>query len=207
MLANHIESIHIHLPSSPLLPQFSPEAMAAMERLMQRAGRVQPEPATEAADVGPPPASGELWPSQGGFFICTAPAMFGLPARHLIAAREERDGLAWGGRGEDVPGAASQFDGAANTVALLRDSSEHPAALYAANYQSDGHADFFLGSRLDMLLCYWHAPQLFQKEGWYATSSQCSRHLAWAQGFEYGYSYGHSKDAPLRVRPLRCIHL
>jgi hypothetical protein len=208
MLANHIESIHIHLAPSSLLPQFGPDVMAAMERHMRRSGRAEPEPAASAADVGAPPASGVVWPGQGGLFICTVPAMFGMPMRHLIAATEERDGLMWGERGEDVAGAASQFDGAANTLALLRDGGgETPAAQYAANHQADGHEDFFLGSRFEMLMCYWHAPQLFQKAGWYATSSQYSRHYAWAQDFEFGDSNDHCKAAPLRVRPLRCIHL
>ena len=204
MLASHIESVHIHLP-----PSFSPEAMAAMERLMERLGRTEPAPAAAAmAQAGPgnPPPPGHLWPGQGGYYICTMPAFLALPPRHLIAATVERDGLAWGGCGTVITGANCQVDGRANTIALLADGG-HPAAEWVAKHEADGHSDFYLGSRLEMLMCNLYVPHRFKKEGWYLTSSQCSAYGAWCQDFENGHSLAYGKDYEFRAVPLRCIHL
>lgn len=158
-------------------------------------------------DALTPPAAGELWPGQGGYYVCTLPAAFGLPARHLIVAADEQDGLAWGGYDSDCHGAASQTDGRANTAALVADDEDHPAAQYAHQYTADGHNDFHLPSRHDLYMAYLHAPQLFQRTGWYWSSSQCSRLSAWCQDFECGSSGADGKGDEFRARPVRWIHL
>lgn len=154
-----------------------------------------------------PPAAGEIWPGQGGHFICYLPAAFGLPARHLVLATAEQDELAWGGYDSDCEGAQSQTDGWTNTRSLLNDSTPHPAAQWAAEWTADGHKDFHLPSRHDLYMCYLHAPHLFKASGWYWSSSQSSRSNAWCQAFEYGYSSAHNKDYEFRARPVRWIHL
>lgn len=154
-----------------------------------------------------PPQAGQPWPGQGGIYIGTFPAQFGQPAHHLIAATEDCGRHAWGGHGHEASGADSQVDGRANTAALLADAQKHPAALAASKHNADGHTDFYLPSRFELLLCWLSAPQAFAKEGYYWSSSQYSRDFAWIQGFEYGYSNLGGKDNERRVRPVRRIHL
>jgi hypothetical protein len=163
---------------------------------------VQPKPVTGTT----PPAMGEYWPGQGGRYICTLPALLGMPARHLIAADKEFENIVFGPR-VDVPGATSHIDGAANTKALLANSEDHKAAFLASDYTKDGHSDFFLPARLDMVMAHICAPHLFQKSSWYWTSTQISSSYAFVQDFEGGYSDWHYKDDDYRVRPCRVIQL
>lgn len=171
---------------------------------MEQFAFVRCEP--EVQPILTPPAMGEYWPGQGGRFVCTMPALLGLPARHLIVGEGEADDLTYG-PDIDVPGAASHIDGAANTAALLATGQDHPAATWASQYTADGHTDFHLGSRLDMLMAYICTPQLFKKSGWYRTSTQLSRNSAIAQYFEGGTSYWVYKYDEFRVRPVRVIPL
>lgn len=157
-----------------------------------------------AASTLTPPAPGEHWPGQGGIYICTLPAMLGLPARHLVASTAEVE-LEWGGYDHDTPGAASHTDGPANTRALLADNKEHPAATWAAAYTADGHKDFHLPARFDLLMAYLHAPQVFEKQGWYWSSTQTSRYCAFVQVFEFGDSHASHKGCSYRVRAVRWI--
>ncbi len=153
-----------------------------------------------------PPSMGEYWPGQGGRFICALPALLGMPARHLIAGEGEAEDLKFG-PSVDVPSANSQIDGAANTAALLASDKAHPAAKWASEYTADGHTDFFLPARLDMVMAYICAPQLFKTSGYYWASTQFSRNGAFAQDFEDGYSSWGSKVNERRVRAFRVIRL
>jgi len=153
-----------------------------------------------------PPAHGEYWTGQGGHYICTQPALLGLPARHLIFGAGEIDDLTFGPQ-LDVLDARSQLDGKSNTAALLAAHRDHAAAKWASEYQADGHADFHLPSRMDLLMAYVCAPKLFKTSGWYWSSTQLSRNGAFVQDFEYGYSYWLGKDYERRVRACRWIHL
>jgi hypothetical protein len=128
------------------------------------------------------PAPGERWPGQGGIFICTLPAIGELPARHLIAHEDEHEGLRWG-EYEDVPEARSRVDGKANTAALVaRGAGKHPAAEWAAAQTADGHADFHLPSQADLFMASLYAPQHFNEDGWYWSSTQGSRSSALRPG-------------------------
>ncbi|WP_114968514.1 DUF1566 domain-containing protein [Rhodoferax ferrireducens] len=153
-----------------------------------------------------PPAHGEYWPGQGGRYICTIAASLGLAARHLIASDTEAEDLLFG-PSLDVPGACSQLDGPSNTAALLATGKDHPAAAWAAAHTADGHTDFHLPSRHDLLMAYIYAPQHFNKEGWYWSSTQYSRNIAFVQDFEYGVSGWYSKGNGHRVRAFRWVHL
>ena len=179
----HAENIHIHLPAGLALG-------STLSTLLDAPSAVAPINASESLAIHTV-GHGEYWAGQGGHFICTLPAMHGLPARHLIAAAEENE-CTWGKGGEDVPGAASQYDGKANTAALVAHGG-HPAAEWAATYEANGLTDFYLPSRFELLMCYLAAPQLFKKEGYYWSSSQYSRYGAWCQDFEYGDSGNNDK--------------
>ena len=187
-------NVHIH---------HSADTMAAMERAMQTLGRAEAAPpASAAAPVQP----GEYWPSQGGHYVCTLPSMQGLPARHLIVATNEHKEITWGPRDNDTHAAASQVDGKGNTAALVQ-AGKHPAAQWASEYSADGHNDFHLPSRFELFMCWLCAPQLFNKDGWYWSSSQYSRDDAWVQDFEYGLSSSDGKGRELRARPVRWVQL
>ena len=181
-----------------------------------------------------PPAMGEYWPSQGGHYICTLPALLGMPARHLIAGSDEAEDMTFGPY-QDIADAGSHIDGAANTASLLKAADKHPAAQWASAYTADGHTDFFmpsryatdkhpaaqwanaytadghtdffLPSRYDLLMAYLCAPKLFNTSGWYWSSTQLSRSCAFVQSFEYGTSGWLSKDNERRVRAFRVIPL
>ena len=154
-----------------------------------------------------PPDQGEVWPGQGGHYIGTMPAIGSAPGYHLVASPQRGENLAYGGRDHDTPGATSQHDGKVNTAALLADSVPHPAAQFAAAVRTDGHTDFYLPSRAELLLCWLCAPQLFEKSSYYWSSSQSSRHDAWIQGFEYGSSYWGGKVSEVRAVAVRQIPL
>jgi len=163
-------------------------------------------PTIGATDATTPPAHGEYWPGQGGRYICTLLASLGLPARHLIASDCEAEDLTFGPY-LDVPGACSQLDGPGNTAALLASGQKHPAAAWAAAYSADGHADFHLPSRHDLLMAYIYAPKHFSEDDWYWSSTQHSRYFAFVQDFEDGDSFWNSKDSEHRVRAFRWIPL
>lgn len=203
----HIENAHFVLP-----PSFSAEAMGRMEQLMQELGRTDIASGAVFGEVSqflpaPPVTPGAYWPGQGGHYVCTLPAQFGLPERHLIVAADEKTEITWGAHGEEIPGATSQVDGRSNTQALAANGGKHPAAAWTSAHEADGHKDFHLPSRFELFMCWLSAPQLFDKSGWYWSSSQFSRSDAWCQGFEYGYSYLSGKANELRARPVRWIHL
>lgn len=189
----------------PLTLDFTPESKAFLAALsaLEAGTAMAATPAAEPSSQTPP-AHGEYWPGQGGRYICTLPALLGLPARHLIAGPECADQIKFGPE-VDVPGATSHIDGRANTAALLASGKEHPAAHWAANCQEDGHTDFYLPAKLDLVMAHICAPSLFNKDGWYWTSTQLSRTTAFVQDFEYGHSIWGLKDFQHRVRAFRWI--
>lgn len=123
----------------------------------------------------------------------------------LIVAGAEHDVRGeWGTYGKDWPDAKGT-DGAANTAAMLAAGS--PIAQAVRALAIEGHADWYIGSRLEMLALYESASELFDKDSWYWTSSQYSRSNAWCQDFEYGHSFAGSKGYEFRARPVRSIQL
>ncbi|MBD9395162.1 DUF1566 domain-containing protein [Acidovorax sp. ACV01] len=151
------------------------------------------------------PAIGSHIPEQGGTLgaILAHPDGSGLYGLIVADAAHDVTGK-WGEYGQDVPGAKGP-DGAANTQAMLAAGSPIAQAVRALNIE--GHTDWFIGSRLQMLALYEASPGLFDKDSWYWTSSQSSRYDAWCQGFEYGSSDAGYKVSEFRARPVRSIQL
>lgn len=180
----------------------APES-TVVEALLQRISKPAPligEPATLH-----PPRLGEPWPGQGGVYAGLMRGENGQPDYHLIVSKDRAayiESIAWGGFEIDEPGAASDFDGAANTRALVESEADHPAAEWAAELEIEGHADFYLPARRELRLCWVNVPELFA-DGYYWTSTQYSAHLAWGQSFGSGYQgYGH-KGTEYRARAVR----
>lgn len=163
-------------------------------------------PGAVIASSSSTPDLGEKWPGQGGVFAGTVRGRDGKPSYHLIVAPESSDGvdLQYGGRGTEVDGAASPWDGEANTAALIAAKTSHPAAEFAANYEHEGHSDYYLGSHAEMGIAWANVPELFSKS-WYWTSSQSSANDAWGQDFVAGYQGYYDKGHEGRVRPVRKI--
>lgn len=186
--------------------ELSNQAKALLKTLSCLAHEGEPMHTYTGEDALTPPSPGQYWSGQGGHFICTLPALQNLPARHLIVGSDEAEDLKYGPR-ENVPGATSHINGRANSTALICTHRDHQAAKWAGYYNADGHSDFFLPARLDMLMAYICTPQLFKKDSYYWTSTQNSPNDAFFQDFEYGYSIASGKGNEYRARAFRVIPL
>ncbi|MDF3822375.1 hypothetical protein P3G55_20910 [Leptospira sp. 96542] len=190
----------------------TPESRRILDALGLLAGIEGPAPTTgvqtssSTATTLTPPAIGELWMDQGGIYGGVCPAFLDQPAAHMVWSEKEWEDFAWGERGHDIVGASSRINGQANTRAMLA-VGNCPAAIVASNYRQGGHSDFFLPSQFHLFIASLLAPELFKKDGWYWSSTQLSAYNAFAQDFEYGYSYWYGKDLKFRVRALRLIQL
>jgi hypothetical protein len=150
------------------------------------------------------PTIGTHLPAQGGTLGAIIARPDGTTYGLIVAdARHEVRGQ-WGEYPQDVPGAKGH-SGASNTAAMLAAGSTIAQAVCALHI--DGHADWYIPSRLEMLALYEASPALFDKDGWYWSSSQYSRYTAWCQVFEYGNSTAYDKGNEFRARPVRSIQL
>ena len=99
--------------------------------------------------------------------------------------------------GAAVPGATSDFDGAANTQAMLDAGSPLAQAVRALDI--DGFTDWYLPARGGLLMQYSNLKPLLPTddafaEKWHWSSTQFSRSYACSQYFDYGYADYGSKD-------------
>lgn len=155
----------------------------------------------------PPPAIGQYWQGQGGFYAGLMRGQDGQPDYHLVVSAAdsgEVKAITWGGKGESEPGAESEWDGQANTTALLNSAKSHPAAEWAGALVIEEHRDFYLPSRRELRLCWVNVPELFAKE-WYWSSTQYSPCYAWYQYFGGGSQNYDLKDYELRARAVRRV--
>ncbi|MGJ7544602.1 DUF1566 domain-containing protein [Variovorax sp. LT1R16] len=157
------------------------------------------------------PAFGTVIAGQGGIFaaILRAPLIDGVeqPPFALIVsdAAEGEVECEWGKYGKDVPGTSSRTDGQANTDAMVK--AECPAALQLRVLAIGGHTDWYLPSLGELNSAAANVPEIFSKDGWYWTSTQVSRSLAFVQDFEDGSSYWDGEGYRHRARACRRIQL
>ncbi|WDY60365.1 DUF1566 domain-containing protein [Pseudomonas sp. PSKL.D1] len=148
-----------------------------------------------------PPAIGEIWPVQGGIYGGIRQYPEGLC--HIIFAVEDVPGRhAYGDYGVKVE-AVSRTDGRANTEVLVGREGKHPAAIAAAGYTADGHADFYLPSIGELHHAWQFLPESFAIDWYYWSSSQFSAYSAYFMHFEGGWLYGLGKGVERLVRPVR----
>jgi hypothetical protein len=151
------------------------------------------------------PTIGQPWPEQGGVNAGLMRGSNGKPDYYLIIATND-DGknpsVEWGTYGTEVDGADCEFDGLANTTALLKAETEHPAASWAAGVMIEGHNDFYLPARREQSLMYANCPELFDNS-WHWSSTQSSALHAWLQYFAGGHQYVDYKDISLAARAVR----
>jgi hypothetical protein len=199
----NIQNVHIHLGGSAL-------GAAALAALMSfdATEPVRTEKARTAAPTGvlTPPRIGEYWKGQGGVLVGIGRGYDGAKDHYLILPTDPR--IAKGKKrmlgtyGADVPGASSDHDGMANTIALAKAGSELCQEIL--DMEIDGHKDLYLMSRADARLCMANVPELFEKE-WYLTSTQCSSDNAWDQLFNDGGQNADGKKFEALWRPVRRI--
>jgi hypothetical protein len=182
--------------------------VAAQAQIVARAAVDDaPEPAAAATSALTPPAIGQYWYGQGGIYLGVCDGEAGQPRQHLIVANDPNACFqsVWGKYGEDVAGAKQQFDGRANTLAMAAAGCEIAHKVLAL--EIDGHRDFFIPAREQLRHAYQATPDAFVKEGWHWSSTQNSRHDAFAQDFEGGGSDWNYKGNEFRVRAFRGLPL
>ena len=194
MQIQSVTNLNIHLP-----PDFSPDAMAALEKRMGTLGRTS-SLETAVLPATDRPAIGDYWPAQGGFYAGDMRGDDGTVYGLIVAdcgTAQDVGRAKWGPEGVD---SLSQWDGLANTKAL---GDKHPAAKLAAGHADDEHQDFYLPARRELQLAAANVPHLFGTDGWYWSSTPRTESWTWAVDFENGLTYGVSRHGEFRVRPVR----
>lgn len=152
----------------------------------------------------PIPRIGEYWPEQGGIRVAEMPGQNGQPDYHLILPIHpdaELGELEYGSYGKKIVGADSEWDGLANTRALV-EAGNHPAAERCAGLIIEGHNDLYLPADREAAACYAIARERFQKR-WHWTSTQRSASYAFIRGFGDGDQHYYHKYSRYYVRPVR----
>ena len=154
------------------------------------------------------PELGAEWPGQGGFNAGLVAARDDVPAHYLIVAAKDVGDHEWGGRGIEVKG-LGKTDGYTNAQVLIgnEDETKYPASNACAEYQADGHHDFYLPAAAELYHCWLNVPELFAKDTWYWSSSQRSAHSAFTMYFGGGGQDDDAKSHELRVRPVRRLFI
>jgi hypothetical protein len=151
------------------------------------------------------PPLGAIWPGEGGVNAGLVRGHGGTPDYYLIVPTGEDaefEDLAYGPRGIEVEGAVSPWDGLANTRALLACGKHHPAAMAAAGFTRDGHADYYLPARRELQVAEANVPEVFSKV-WHWSSTQSSAYTAYSMHFSDGTQLNDAKGDEARVRPVR----
>lgn len=153
---------------------------------------------TQSAPPPQPYKIGEYTSGQGGIFAGTILGDDGVTYGLVISEEQDIGKHRWGPEGErDL----SEWDGLSNTNRLNK--VDHPAAYAAARYEKDGHVDFYLPSRREMMVMLANVPSLFNKDSWYWTSTPRLESYAWVVDFEHGYVNYDDRSNEFRVRPVR----
>lgn len=149
------------------------------------------------------PRIGTLWAEQGGIFIGVCPGQNSQPDYALIAPIDPKAlfiDVQWHDKYTDIPGANSDWDGAANTLAMAEGGSA--LARDISMLEIEGHKDLYLPARHELRLIKLVAPDLIV-EDWHWSSTQCSSTSAWCQSFSSGSQGNGGKDFKLRARAVR----
>jgi len=156
------------------------------------------------------PCIGAMWPEQGGIYAGIMRGEFGH-GYHLIIAPVDAEliDLEWGDDFKMIDGAISDRDGLKNSLAI-RDyarsvEKRFPAACLALNNATNGFTDWYLPSRHEARLAYLNAPETFNTDAWYWTSTQYAGNAssAWSQNFDGGDQNYGGKGYKGRVRAVR----
>lgn len=194
------EGLKLSVPAHVVASTFIAAALAQV-------GAHQPIAApAQALNAQTVPAVGEYWPGQGGINGGWVSEHAGVPAHYLIWATEDVGKHKWGGY-EKESKATSKRDGMANTVVLCNSEDKHPAANACAEYQADGHHDFYLPATAELYQGWLNVPSIFAQDRYYWSSSQRSAYFAFSLHFVDGYQGLDVKLVELSVRPVRRLFI
>lgn len=191
--------VSIKMPSSALAKLAIDSVFA---QVLPPSANVQPVAPSTIPEIGQP------WPGQGGLNGGFVHARGDVPAHYLIIAAKDVGDHEWGGRGVEVKG-LSKTDGYTNTQVLIGNDDErkYPAADACAEYQDDGHCDFYLPAAAELYQGWLNCPEVFAQDCYYWSSSQRSANTAFTMGFVDGLQYLEGKYLELRVRPVRRLFI
>ncbi|WP_106804576.1 DUF1566 domain-containing protein [Pseudomonas sp. S5D5] len=187
--------VSIKMPSSALARMAIASVFA---QVLPPAANVQPVAPSTIPEIG------QQWPGQGGLNGGFVHARGEVPAHYLIIAAKDVGDHEWGGRGVEVKG-LSKTDGYTNTQVLIGNDDErkYPAADACAEYQADGHHDFYLPAAAELYQGWLNCPEVFAQDCYYWTSSQRSAYFAFGMTFDDGLQDVIVKFSELRGRPVR----
>lgn len=112
----------------------------------------------------------------------------------------------WGKYGQLIPGADSDWDGVANTQAILRADPDNYLARFVTSLEVNGHRDYYTGAKDELVHVYKALGELvydFLPNGWTWSSTQSSAYYAWDQYFGDGFTYYWDKGSLASVLALR----
>lgn len=141
---------------------------------------------------------GEYVPGEGGYFAGDIRGDDGRIYGLIDAGKDATVKGTWGSNGE-IEG-LSDWDGLTNTIALRKRGC--PVADLCAGYERDGHTDFYLPARRELIIAQANLPHLYDK-AWHWTSTPYGANLAWAVDFENGYVSIHYRGNEFLARPFR----
>ena len=152
-----------------------------------------------------PPRIGAEWPGEGGIYAGVIRGEAGRPDYHLIVPTSDAakaEDMIFGSTA-DVPAATSEYDGRANTLALVN-AGGAVAAEWAHDLTIGPHSDFYLPARRELALLYANVPDLFEKAWhWSSTQHAALPFYAWFQNFDNGGQDISHKSAAGRARAVR----
>ena len=197
---------HVEIHPEQLAGALSPAtlAKALFEKLTASA-----EAGTVTKASTPPPL-GAMWPEQGGIYAGVMRSEWGHHYHLIISPIDtELNDTEWGEDDKMISGAINDRDGLSNSLAI-RDYAKSiekrfPAACLALSLTANGFNDWYLPARHELRLAYLNAPEIFNLDGWYWTSTQFAGYAsgAWGQTFDGGLQYDYGKGCKGRVRAVR----
>ena len=143
-------------------------------------------------------------PFEGGIYAGVMTNELGEPAHHLIVATgpTAETTIQWGPGDIAIHGANSEWDGQANSQAIIEKKIECPAVEFCVQSKHEGYEDWYLPSRYELALCNTNISNLFAKM-WYWSSTQYSDVYAWQFGFHNGTQSYATKWTNGNVRLVR----
>lgn len=141
---------------------------------------------------------GQYVPGEGGYFAGDILGDDGRIYGLIDAGKDATVKGTWGADGE-IDG-LSQWDGLTNTIALRKRGC--PVADLVAGYEKDGHSDFYLPARRELIIAQANLPHMYEK-AWHWTSMPYGSSYAWAVGFECGNVGINGRSYEFLARPFR----
>jgi hypothetical protein len=156
------------------------------------------------------PRIGELWEGQGGLYAGVMRGEAGLPDYHLIVPTDHTasvKNIMWSESDHVHPSKLSDIDGLANTRALCTSTNQHPAAQWTRTLTIEGHYDFYLPARYELLLVHINLSKILHlhHRHWSSTQDAGNPGCVWVQDFNYGDQYTNHQSSQYRVRAVRRI--